>query len=198
MTDFSVSSPNLPSSRAGSLTVTDLWHQAAAADDALCRRFARDFGARLPRTLRSQRVAWVRRGQPGYGLLLPDYLSGPQLNAGDWCIFYVWGESLFHRSLAERERLEMLVLAESVDDWAELLRQALPGPASDVRYRVTPQYLDAFGEVQAAASGWQFALETCAPPSAVCVAPVQMTGTGGTPEAAARNACRRWLESEAS
>ena len=179
------------------LTVGDLWHRAAAADDALCREFARRCDARLPRTLRSQRVGWLRQGRPGYGLLLPDYLPAAQLNDGDWYIFYAWGETLFRRSCAERDWMEMLVLAESADDWAELLRQALRERAAGVSYRVAPQYMDALGEVQAAPSGWEFTLEACPPPHAVCIAPVQIRGAGDTPEAAARDACREWLRQEA-
>lgn len=50
----------------------DVWYQAAEADYALCRRFADGFDARLPRSLRAQRVGWEREGKPVYGILIPD------------------------------------------------------------------------------------------------------------------------------
>ena len=110
------------------ISITD-WQEAAALDDALCRAFARRFGARLPHT-RHAAGAWpgCARARRTTACCCPTPLAGTwHKGADDWYLYYVWGESLFRRSRAERERMEMLILAESADDWAELMRQALRG-----------------------------------------------------------------------
>ena len=86
----------------------------------------------------------------------------------------------------------MLVLAESVEDWAELLRQAIRYQIFDVRYEVTPYYLNASGEIENTASGYEFSLHAHAPHS-VSLLRFQIVGMGSTPEEAAQEACRRWL-----
>jgi hypothetical protein len=86
----------------------------------------------------------------------------------------------------------MIILADSVEDWAELLRQALSDRIFDVRYTIAPDYLNELGEIEAVPSGSIFTLEAFAPPNAHA-APYQIVGAGRTPEAAAREACRLWL-----
>ena len=106
---FAVSAPDAP-------PTSELWQEAAAADYRLCREFARLYDARLTRSLRGQRVGWELFGHPRYALLLPD--SWPATAADDWYFYYPMGESLFRRTRQERERQQMLILAESGDDWA--------------------------------------------------------------------------------
>ncbi len=175
-----------------SQTAAERWLRVAEADYRLCREFAQRFDARLGRTLRSQRVGWELFGHPHCALLLPD--SRPDGADDEWYLYYVSGESLFRRGRAQRAQIGMIVLAESADDWAELLRQALRERAFDVRYTVTPDYVNELGEVEYAASGFVFALEPYAPQSVGAALP-RIAGAGGTPEEAAREACRGWLQS---
>lgn len=180
---------------APSPSAVDRWHMAAEADYRLARLFADRFGAVLARTEQSQRVGWDRDGRNVYGVLLPDPLPSAHAAEDDWYIYYVWGETLFRRTTREREKLGMLVLPGGAEDWAELLRQAVRRDVFDVRWEIAPQYVNALGEVDAAPSGYEFALSACAPPGAATTA-IHVAGTGGTPDAAARNACLRWLRKE--
>ncbi len=173
-------------------TETDHWHAEAEADYALCRTLADQHQARLERSFLSQRVGWEKAGHAAYGILLPDPL--PRAGTEDeWYLYYVWGETLLRRTAAERTDRRMLILAESVDDWAELLWQALRPLVGDCRYEVVPDYSDALGETEDVPDGFVFRLFAHAPgavrPSELCV-----TGRGETPRSAARDACRRWTE----
>ena len=170
----------------------DRWHASAEADYRLACLFAERFDAKLDRTEHSQRVGWDRDGRSVYGILLPDPLPPASLTDADWYIYYVWGETLFRRTRKEREKLGMLVLPSGVEDWAQLLRRAIRHEVFDVRYEVTPQYVNALGEVEMTLSGYEFTLSACAPPTA-STASFQIIGAGETPEAAAREACTRWL-----
>lgn len=170
----------------------DRWHTSAEADYTLARLFADRFKARLDRTEHSRRVGWDRAGRNVYGILLPDPLPPAHLTDDDWYIYYVWGEALFRRTRAEREKVSMLVLPDCVEDWTELLRRAVRGDVFDVRWGVSPQYVNAMGESETVSSGYEFTLSACAPPTAAACA-FDLVGVGDTPDAAARNACRRWL-----
>ena len=173
-------------------SAVDRWHESAASDYRLARLFADRFDARLARTERSQRAGWNRDGRSVYGILLPDPL--PPLNSmdDDWYVYYVWGETLFHRTRAEREKLRMLVLPGGVEDWAELLRLALHDEVFQVRYEVKPHFMNGLGDVETAPCGYEFILSAFAPATA-SVSDFELAGTGETPEAAAREACTRWL-----
>jgi len=189
------SSPLMPPSHAPDApppSAVDRWHMSAEADYRLARLFAARFDAHLDRAEHSQRVGWDRDGRSVYGILLPDPLPSAPLTDDDWYIYYVWGETLFRRTRREREKLGMLVLPDCADDWALLLRQAVRDDVFDVRWELTPQYVSALGEIETAPSGYEFALSSCAPPTAAACA-FRVAGTGETPEAAARNACLRWL-----
>ena len=181
----------MPSPNAPQPFPVERWHTSAEADYRLARLFADRFGAHLDRTEHSQRVGWDRDGRSVYGILLPDPLPMAPL-ADDWYIYYVWGETLFRRTRKERETLGMLVLPESVEDWAGLLRRAVREAVFDVRWEVTPQYVSALGEVETEPLGYEFTLSACVPPNASACA-FRVAGAGETPEAAARNACRRWM-----
>jgi hypothetical protein len=170
---------------------TARWLRDAEADYRLCREFARRYGARLGDARPGRRVGWELFGHVHCALLLPDSLPDDQTD-GAWYLYYVFGESLFRRSAAQRAQMDMLLMAESTDDWAALLRQALHERVFDVRCTVTPDYINAFGETELAATGFVFTLEACAPGDA-CVSPCRIAGTGATPEDAARDACRYWL-----
>ena len=174
-------------------SAVDRWHESAASDYRLARLFADRFGARLDRAERSQRAGWDRDGRSVYGILLPDPLPSLNSIADDWYVYYVWGETLFHRTRAAREKLRMLVLPDGVEDWAELLRQALRDEVFHVRYDVRPHFMNALGDVETAPCGYEFTLSACAPETA-SVSDFQLAGTGETPEAAAREACIRWLK----
>ena len=102
------------------------------------------------------------------------------------------GETLFRRTRREREKLRMLVLPDSVEDWAELLRRALRDQVFDVRWAVTPQYVNALGELETAPSGCEFTLSAYAPGAAVPHA-FEIMAEADTPTRAACEACRRWL-----
>ncbi len=182
-----ISSPDL--TQPGQSAI-DVWSKAAEADYALCRRFADGFGSRLPRSLRAQRVGWERDGRPVCGILIPDPLPA---GGGDWYIYYVWGETLFRRTEKERAQRRMLVLPEAAEDWAELVRQALAAEVFDVRFAIAPHHFDAFGDYAHAPSGYEFTLSAHGPQAAVTSA-LALSGTGPTPEAAARDAARRWLD----
>ncbi len=190
----SVSSPEALETPAAGQSASDIWYQAAEADYLLCRRFADQFDARLSRTLRSQRVGWEREGKAVYGILIPDPLLLSPSTGGEWYMYYVWGETLFRRSEKERAQRKMLVLPEATEDWAELLRQALRGEVFDVRYGVAPHYVNALGETEHQPSGYEFTLSAHGP-HALVRSPLAITGLGVTPEAAAREAARRWLDS---
>lgn len=172
-------------------SAVDRWHTSAEADYRLARLYADRFDACLDRTERSQRVGWDRDGRSVYGILLPDPLPSAPLT-DDWYIYYVWGETLFRRTRREREKLGMLVLPDGVEDWAQLLRRAVRDHIFDVRWALTPQYVNALGEVETVPSGYEFILSACAPPTAAVCA-FRAAGIGETPEAAARDACLRWL-----
>lgn len=188
---ISVSSPDVLEAAAPGQSAIDVWYKAAEVDYALCRRFADEFDARLPRSLRAQRVGWERERKPVYGILIPD----PQLpsTGGDWYLYYVWGETLFRRTEKERAERKMLVLPEAAEDWAALLRQALRTEIFDVRYTVAPHHVNALGDYEHMPNGYEFALSAHSPQSVV-TSTLSISGTGPTPEAAARNAACRWLE----
>ena len=189
-----VSSPDALEGQVPGQSAIDLWYQAAEADYRLCRRFADQFDARLSRSLRSQRVGWEREGKAVYGILIPDPLRLSPATGGEWYLYYVWGETLFRRSEKERTQRKMLVLPEATEDWAELLRQALRGEVFDVRYSVAPHHVNAFGDTENEPSGYEFTL-TAHGPHAIVRSPLAVSGIGVTPEAAAREAARRWLDS---
>lgn len=170
----------------------DSWLNAAIADFRMCREFARRFDARLRRSLRGQRVGWESYGHLHAAILLPDTLPPDLLPHGEWNFYYVTGESLFRKSRAERDAMGMVLLAESADDWAELLCQALRDEVFDVRYEVVPDYVNVLGETEQTRSGYTFNLTACAP-QAVSSAPLRLSGAGATPNEAAREACRQWL-----
>ena len=184
--------PLLSSRNAPQPAAVDQWHTSAEADYRLARLFAERFDARLDRTEHSQRVGWDRDGRSVYGILLPDPLPPAALTDADWYIYYVWGETLFRRTRKEREKLGMLVLPSGVEEWAQLLRRAIRHDVFDVRYEVAPQYTNALGEVEMTLSGYEFTLSACAPLTASTTA-FQIVGAGETPEAAAREACTRWM-----
>ena len=174
------------------LSTAERWLGLAKDDYRLCREFALRFDARLSRSLRSQRVGWESYGHLHFALLLPDPSHLDRLSDGGWYLYYAAGESMFRRTHAQCEQLRMLVLAESAEDWAELLRQALRERVFDVRYEVVPDYIDPAGETGHTATGSVFALEAYAP-QATETTPLRIAGAGTTPEQAAREACRRWL-----
>jgi len=190
----SISSPETLDYQHPGQPAIDAWYQAAEADYKLCRRFADQFDARLRRSLRSQRVGWEREGKPVYGILIPDPQTPSPVAGDEWYLYYVWGETLFRRSEKERMQRKMLVLPEATEDWAELLRQALQGEVFDVRYSVAPHYVNAFGETENEPSGYEFTLSAHGPHTTV-TSTLAVTGLGATPEAAAREAARRWLDS---
>ncbi len=172
----------------------DVWYQAAEDDYALCRRFADGFEARLSRSLRAQRVGWERDGKPVYGILIPDPLLPSSGMQGEWYLYYVWGETLFRRTEKERKQRKMLVLPEAAEDWAELLRQAHAAEVFDVRYTVAPHHVNALGDYEHAPCGYEFTLTAHSPQPGAVTSTLLISGTGPTPEAAARDAARRWLE----
>ena len=174
-------------------SAVDEWHERAESDYSLCRLFADRFDARLARSERSQRVGWERSGRSVYGILLPDPVPAASPTADDWYMYYVWGETLFHRTRKEREQTRMLVLPDAAEDWAELLRQAVREDVYGVRYEVQPHYVNALGDVEGEPCGYEFRLSAFAPPPAV-PSPFSASGLGETPENAARDACRRWLK----
>ena len=191
---FGISSPETLENQAPGQSAIDLWYQAAEFDYALCRRFADRYDARLRRSLRSQRVGWEREGRAVYGILIPDPLLPSPATGNEWYLYYVWGETLFRRSEKERAQRKMLVLPEATEDWAELLRQALREDVFDVRYAVAPHHVNAFGDVEHQPSGYEFTLTAHGPHSSVRSS-LAVSGIGPTPEAAAREAARRWLDS---
>lgn len=188
-----VSSPEALENPAPGRCAIDLWYQAAEADYALCRRFADQCDARLRRSLRSQRVGWEREGKAVYGILIPDPLLPSPATGNEWYLYYVWGETLFRRSEKERAQRKMLVLPEATEDWAELLRQALRGEVFDVRYSVAPYHVNALGETENEPTGYEFTLSAHGPHTIVRSS-LAVSGIGATPEAAAREAARHWLE----
>ena len=192
--NISISSPETLNCQALGQSPSDVWYQAAESDYKLCRRFADQFDARLPRSLRSQRVGWEREEKPVYGILIPDPLRPSPATGDEWYLYYVWGETLFRRSEKERAQRKMLVLPEATEDWAALLRQALRGEVFDVRYCIAPHYVNAFGETENEPSGYEFTL-TAHGPHTVVRSSLAVSGLGATPEAAAREAARRWLDS---
>jgi hypothetical protein len=187
---FPVSAPSFQST-APTPTDVDTWHQSAKDDYQLCRRFADKFDAQLGRSHFSPRVGWDRDGHGVYGILLPDPL--PTVAGDDWYIYSVWGETMFRRTRKERENLRLLILPESVEDWVELLRQALRDTVFEVRYEVRPHFLNALGDVETVPLGYEFALSSCAPHTASATS-FWLSATADTPEGAAREVCRRWLE----
>ena len=193
---ISVSSPDVLDMPVPGQAASDVWYKAAEADYALCRRFAGQYEARLKRSLRAQRVGWEREGKPVYGILIPDPLLPAAGADGEWYLYYVWGETLFRRTEQERAQRRMLVLPEATEDWAELLRQALRTEVFDVRYSVAPHHVNALGDYEHAPCGYEFTLTAHGPQSSV-TSTLSLSGTGATPEAAARDAARRWLEQAA-
>ena len=175
-------------------TEADRWHKQAEADYAICRVLADRWDARLERTPAARRVGWEKAGCAAYGILIPDPL--PRLERqDDWYLYHVWGERLLRRSQAERAERRMIILAESVDDWAELLRQAIRHLVVDARYEITPDYTDALGETEDVPDGFRFRIFAHAP-GAVRPSDLTVTGRGKSPQAAARDACRRWLDEQ--
>jgi len=175
-------------------TQTDRWHRRAEADYALCRALADTHDARLEPSGRAQRVGWEKAGHTAYGILLPDPLPSP--GAGDiWYFYYVWGETMLRRTAAERGDRRMLVLAESADDWAALLGQAVRRAVLDSRWEIVPDYTDALGETENVPCGFRFEMHAHAP-DAARQADFTVRGRGETPAGAARNACRRYLEAQ--
>ena len=170
----------------------ECWHEQAQADAALCRAFDERLNARLERSWRCQRVSWERMGHDVFGLLLPDPLPQGGDN-NEWFIYYPWGEMMLRRTAEERRLSRMIILAESADDWAALLRMALHDQIVDSRYEITPDYTDALGETENVPCGYLFSLFAHVP-CAVQVSDFQLLGRGETPAAAARDACRLWLE----
>lgn len=189
---ISVSSPDVLDLPVPGQSAIDVWYKAAEADYALCRRFADEFDARLPRSLRAQRVGWEREQKPVYGILIPDPVL-PSASGSEWYLYSVWGETLFRRTEKERTERKMLVLPEATEDWAALLRQALRTEVFDVRYFVAPHHVNALGDIENDPCGYEFTLSAHSPHAAVTSA-LAISGTGATPEAAARDAARRWLE----
>lgn len=171
------------------------WLRAAEADYRLCHEFAQRFSASLPRTLRSRRVGWEVYGFPHCALLIPDDANPETLTDDEWNFYYVHGESCFRRGRAARAALGMLLLPDTVEDWAELLRQALSDRIFAVCYSIAPDYLNELGEIERVPSGMIFTLTACAPSDAQAP-PFEISGLGATPEAAAREACRLWLHSQ--
>ena len=190
---ISISSPDVFDLAVAGQSAMDVWYTAAEADYALCRRFADTFDAKLSRSLRAQRVGWERDQKPVYGILIPDPLPAANIG-GDWYLYYVWGETLFRRTAKERAQRKMLVLPEAADDWAELLRQALSAEVFDVCYAVAPHHVNALGDYEHQPTGYEFTLTAHSPQSAPATSALLVSGTGPTPEAAARDAARRWLE----
>ena len=190
---ISVSSPEVLENPVPGQSAIDVWYKSAEADYALCRRFADGFNARLPRSLRAQRVGWEREGKPVYGILIPDPLLPSAGTQGEWYLYYVWGETLFRRTEKERTERKMLVLPDAAEDWAELLRQAHAAEVFDVRFTVAPHHVNALGDYEHTPTGYEFTLSAHGPQSAV-TSTLSLSGTGPTPEAAARDAARRWLE----
>lgn len=191
---ISVSSPDVLGNPAPGQSAIDVWYKAAEADYMLCRRFADGFDARLPRSLRAQRVGWEREGKPVYGILIPDPLLSQAGTQGEWYLYYVWGETLFRRTEKERQQRKMLVLPEAAEDWAELLRQAHAAEVFDVRYTVAPHHVNALGDYEHVPCGYEFTLSAHGPQPAAVTSTLSISGTGPTPEGAARDAARRWLE----
>ncbi len=189
----SISDPDLLNTAGAWLSPTEAWYQAAEADYQLCRQFADTHDARLRRSLRAQRVGWEAGGKAVYGILVPDPLTSASAS-GEWYLYYVWGETLFRRTEKERTQRKMLVLPEAAEDWAELLRQALRNEVFDVRYSVAPHYVNALGEREHLPSGYEFTLTAHGPHTTV-TSTLALSGTGATPEAAARDAAQRWLKS---
>ena len=60
----------------------------------------------------------------------------------------------------------MLILPESVEDWAELLRQVLRDIVFDIRFEVRPHFVNALGDVETVPVGYEFTLSNCAPQTA--------------------------------
>lgn len=174
----------------------DLWRQTAGADYRLCRAFARVFEARLSRSLRCQRVGWETENGPAFALVLPNSQFMSYVRDDEWSFYYVEGATVFHRTSGERARVEMLLLPDGADDWAALLGQALRKDVCATRYEITPHHINSLGEMDSEPMGYVFALEACIPPQAVSVLPLALTGTGSTPEEAARTACLHWLDKQ--
>ena len=160
-------------------TAVDIWHEAAENDYQLCRLLANEFDARLSRSRLSPRVGWERDGHGVYGILLPDPL--PTATGDDWYIYYVWGETMFRRTRKERENQQMLILPESVEDWAELLRQVLRDIVFDIRFEVRPHFVNALGDVETVPVGYEFTLSNCAPQTAAA-SDFQLSALADTPE----------------
>ena len=105
----------------------------------------------------------------------------PTAAGDDWYIYYAWGETMFRRTRKERENLRLLILPESVEDWVELLRQALRETVFEVRYEVRPHFLNALGDVETVPLGYEFALSSCAPHTAAATA-FRLSATADTPD----------------
>jgi hypothetical protein len=187
-----ISEPVEPLLRSPSSSTGDLWFQTAECDYGLCREFALRFGAKLKRSLRGQRVGWEGSGHPRYAILLPD-LRPPLIPGQDeWYLFSPSHEHTEHYTVAERERSQMIILAETAEDWMELLRQSLHDDVLDLRYDIVPDYLDPLGEISVTACGYEITVRACGP-QGICDCFV-LSAVGATPGAAAREACLRHLE----
>lgn len=187
-----ISEPVASLLRSPSSSTGDLWFQTAECDYRLCREFALRFGAKLKRSLRGQRVGWERNGQPRYAILLPDLLPPLIPGRDEWYLFSPSRENTEHYTAAERERGQMIILAETAEDWIELLRQSLHDEVLDLCYDIVPDYLDPLGETSVTACGYEITVRACGPQGA-CECFV-LSAVGGTPGAAAREACLRRLE----
>jgi len=192
MKSIRISEPLAPHVKSADATTADVWFEIAEEDNRICRLFERRHNARLSRSSRSQRVAWEVHGENCFGVLLPDLRPPLSLKADEWYLFHVSHELLLHRSIVERELVQMIILPETAEDWVELLRQSTSHMVFDLRFEVTPQYINALGEIDNSRCGFQIVIEAYAPNTncrGLC-----LSGIGGTPEAAARDACCKWLE----
>ncbi len=170
----------------------------AVTDYALCRQLADKHQARLPRTLRSQRVGWDNATGKNFGVLLPnsslddDEPRRWHREKDVWRIYIRSSDSIVPLSHVERERYRMLVLPDAAEDWIELLRMAMREMLYDIAYDVSPVFVDDSGEPTRERTGY-FVQAVGAAPSARPTLRLDACGFGQTPESAARDLCRRWL-----
>lgn len=174
------------------LSTAYLWREFARADYALVREFADHFDAHMPRSTGCQRVAWGDSGEVGFGIILPDLVPPKDLRDDEWYIYNVEMESLARHGRRARKAARALILPDCVDDWVDLLRQALRDTVFNLCYDVSPTYVDALGETEIESTGCQVRIVSCAP-QAISVARLELSGDGDTAEQAARECCRQWL-----
>ena len=179
------------------------WRIAAETDYALCRKFADKHQARLPRTLRSQRIGWEGIVGKNFGVLLPnsslddDEPRRWHREKDAWRIYIRSSNNIVPLSHAERERFRMLVLPDAAEDWIELLRMATRETLYDIAYDVSPVFMDDSGEPTQDRTGY-FVQAVGSAPSACSILRLDACGFGETPESAARDLCRRWLAGPAA